>query len=85
MSTRRDVKIIEDENSIIGAWEIICETCPLLPHLKALNQPPRPCIAGMQTNMQGAIPLNRCEFYGEDSIVGAGEGKAVLLCNHTDA
>jgi hypothetical protein len=80
--TKRTVKISNDQDSLLGAWEITCDTCPLLPHLNALNQPPRPCIAGISTNMQGAIPLNRCEFYQHDSVVGDGPGKAVLLCSH---
>lgn len=82
MSNELKVTVVEDANSCIGAWEIICEECPLLPHLQALNQKPRPCIKGFSTNMQGAIPTGQCEHYQKDSIEG-GES-LTLKCSHGD-
>lgn len=81
MKVQRTVSVVEDEESCIGAWEIICGTCPLLPHLEALNQKPRACIAGMSTNMQGAIRLNQCEFYQHDSLDGDRAKGLTIHCN----
>lgn len=72
--TRREVQV---EADLIG-FSITCPTCPLLPHLEALGQKPRSCVAGLITNVQGAVPLNSCEFYTKDSI--SSEKPATLEC-----
>jgi hypothetical protein len=73
------VKIKPDKESALGAWSIVCEACPLLPHLKALNMEPRPCVHGIQTNVQGAIPMGQCEFYVKDTLHDDG-GATTLEC-----
>jgi hypothetical protein len=49
-------------------WAMVCKECPLLPHLTALKEKPRDCQGGMMTNVQGAVPLGKCEYYVEDSF-----------------
>lgn len=76
----RVVSLLADKTSIVGAWEIICQECPLGPHLEALNMKPRACVAGIQTNMQGAVPLSQCEHYVKDSIKSEGKKSLTILC-----
>ena len=49
-------------------WHMICEECPLLPHLKALKKEARYCQGGIITNVQGPVPLTICEYYVKDSF-----------------
>lgn len=72
-SVQRIVSLRFDKESCVGAWEIICDDCPIKPHLDALGMKPKSCAAGIQTNMQGAIPLAQCEHYENDSIKSEGE------------
>ena len=74
----RDVVV---ETGEAGWFGIKCPTCPLLPHLNALSQSPRPCTAGIFTNMQGAVPLNSCEHYVKNSAEpGKGKKPATIKC-----
>lgn len=50
------------------------------PHLEALNMKPKACVAGIQTNVQGAVPLSQCEHYEKDSIKSEGKKKLTLQC-----
>ena len=70
---------VEKKDNPLGAWEIVCDTCPLRPHLEALNMKPKTCAAGIQTNCQGAVPLSQCEYYVKDSIESEGK-RLTLLC-----
>ena len=81
---QRLVSLSADRKSCIGEWAVNCDTCPLLPHLKALGQEPRACTAGMQTNIQGAIPLATCEYLVKDSITKL-KGKLYINCTHVEA
>jgi hypothetical protein len=83
VAVQRVVSLRADKGSCVGAWEITCEQCPLLPHLKALDMKAKPCVAGIQTNVQGAVPLSQCEHYEKDSIKS--EGKKVLTLKCTKA
>lgn len=81
-STRRTVRLSHEDGSIVGAWAITCDECPLKPHLEALGMKPQPCTAGIQTNMQGYVPLKDCKHYEKDSIKL--EGKTLTLtCRKT--
>lgn len=51
-----------------GVFRIECKSCPLIPALETLGEKPRPCIAGIVTNMQGPVPLDTCKHYSKDSI-----------------
>ena len=57
----RKVKMKVEKKSPIGAWEIFCPTCPMHPMQDALESKRSNCVAGMSTNMQGAIPLGNCK------------------------
>ena len=76
-SVQRIVSLRLDKESCLGEWEIICDNCPLKPHLAALGMKPKACAAGIQTNIQGAIPMAQCEHYEKDSIKS--EGKMLTL------
>lgn len=80
VAVQRVVSLRADKDSCVGAWEITCEQCPMLPHLKALNMKPKACVAGIQTNVQGAVPLSQCEHYEKDSIKSEGIKKLTLKC-----
>jgi hypothetical protein len=82
-SVRRIVKIQLDNTSCLGAWEVICDGCPLKPHLDALGMKPKACAAGIQTNIQGVLPLSKCEHYENDSINGDGD-KLTIVCRKRD-
>lgn len=60
-------RVFEIDMDKMGFWKIWCKGCPLLLHLKALNQESRMCVSGLSTKMQGAIPLQHCEYYVKDS------------------
>ena len=62
------------QDDTVGSWRITCASCPLKPHTDALGMPPTACISGIETNMQGHLPLKQCEFYKRDSLAGSGEG-----------
>lgn len=51
-----------------GIFSINCADCPLKPHLEALGMEPRPCVAGITTNVQGPVPIDTCEHYQQESI-----------------
>lgn len=80
--TTRIAALIADPDSCIGAWDVTAETCPLSPHLAALNMPPRSCIGGIQTNMQGAVVLGQCEHYIKDTFHENAVGCLILKCSH---
>ena len=83
-SLKRVVSLrVEKKDNPLDVWEIICDACPLRPHLKALDMKVEPCVAGIQTNVQGAVPLSHCEHYEKDSIKS--EGKKVLTLKCTKA
>lgn len=75
--TIRTVRFQADKKSVVGAWQVVCDECPLKPHLEALGMKPKACIAGIQTNAQGAVPLAQCEHYEKDSIKN--ENKVLTL------
>lgn len=79
---KRTVSLICDKkDNPLGAWELSCSTCPLLPHLVALKMKPVSCCAGIQTSIQGPVPLKTCDHYAKNSFVV--EGKAYLIeCTH---
>ena len=64
-----------------GIFEVTCETCPLLPHLNALGQKPRPCMAGIVTNVQGPVVLKKCEHLDDKGAETKG-GVLLLNCMH---
>lgn len=76
---RRTVKISKEKNPSLGAWSIICDSCPLLPHLKALDKEPEKCGYGITTNAQGPVVMGVCKHYQKDSIV-ADEKKLTVEC-----
>lgn len=80
VAVQRVVSLRADKDSFVGAWEIACEQCPMRPHLEALNMKPKACLAGIQTNVQGAVPLSQCEHYEKDSITS--EGVLTLKCTN---
>jgi hypothetical protein len=53
----------------IDAWALQSPECPLKEALDTLGQKPRSCIMGVVTNVQGAVPLTKCEFYGGDKTL----------------
>ncbi len=76
---KRSVKISQEKDSIIGAWSIMCATCPLLPHLKALDKPAIACGSGIRTKIQGPVVMATCEHYAEESI-DVTNGKVTIEC-----
>lgn len=58
-----NLKMIDEER---GFWKADCDECPLTEALKTLNQPPRSCVSGIITNMQGPVVVSKCEFYAGD-------------------
>lgn len=78
-------KTVKLERGEMGFWSIVCPDCPLAPHLKALELEARPCISGMSTNCQGAVPLASCKHYEKDSADFTGKGKKAkgsVQCNY---
>lgn len=85
VAVQRIVSVRLDKTNSLGAWEIICDDCPLKPHLEALGMKAKACSAGIQTNVQGAVPLAQCEHYEKDSIKSEGK-KLTLMCRkHANA
>lgn len=78
---KRNVEMVM-ENKEIGAWSIKCKDCPLLPHLKALKQKEKCCVAGLITNVQGPVPLARCEHFGGDDTLK--DDPLSLECKYTE-
>ena len=76
---QRKVEVSQDLKSIIGAWQVNSQDCPLLPHLKALGKQPQDCASGIETNVQGPVVLKTCEHYAKDSIWEDG-GILVINC-----
>jgi hypothetical protein len=80
-----EVKLKTNKDAI-GSWECNAIECPLIPHLKALNQKKRSCIAGISTNLQGPVPLSECEHLmktvGNDSVFEQ-DGKLHIRCKYT--
>lgn len=70
-----DAKLNIDKKGMIGGWDISCENCPLLPHLKALKQKPRTCVTG--------VPITTCEFMEKDSLKNQ-EKKLTLECKYDE-
>jgi hypothetical protein len=66
---------IQYEKSSIGAWRVICPTCPLRKHLDALGMPAKACASGITTEMQCPVVINTCEFYEPESISSGDDGK----------
>ncbi len=62
--------IIDNEKR--GFWHIASDDCPLRPHALALDQKPPQCLAGLVTNMQGAVVVHRCKHMHGDLDVGEG-------------
>jgi len=79
VAVQRVVSVRLDKTNSLGSWEIICDACPLKPHLEALGMKAKACSAGIQTNVQGAVPLAQCEHYEKDSIKSEGK-KLTLMC-----
>lgn len=73
----RLVRLDVDQGGLLGSWKLICDDCPLRPHLEALGMELRACSAGIQTNIQGAVPLKDCEHYVKDSV--AMDGKRITV------
>jgi hypothetical protein len=65
----------------LGVFSVDCAECPLIPHLKALDQPSKPCLSGMVTNMQGHMPIYTCKHYQKDSITNEPGQKLSVICN----
>ena len=85
MSAIRVVQFVPDKKSPVGAWEVTCAECPMIPHLVALEMPVKPCLSGIITNVQGPVPIGVCKHYAKDSIASDGKGKSkklTLTCNH---
>lgn len=61
-----------------GIFSIDCETCPLIPAFKALDQKPKPCMSGIATKAQGPVPIHICKHYVKDSIA-TGENKTLNI------
>lgn len=76
---KRTVKVSKEKKSPLGAWSIVCDSCPLLPHLKALGKNPERCGFGITTNMQGPVVMGTCKHYQKDSIVADGK-KLTVEC-----
>lgn len=64
MTTRKVVPVV-DQNSAIGAWHLISDTCPMHVHQDAIGAKHEHCMAGISTNMQGDIPLGKCKHAGK--------------------
>ena len=71
---KRHVKYTADKDSILGAWEIKCDKCPLNLHTDALGQNRKCCTSGIQTNVQGHVVLSTCEHMKKDSMNSEGDG-----------
>lgn len=70
--------VVDDKE--MGFWHFESKNCPLLPHLKALGEKPRPCVSGLATNVQGAVPIGSCDHkHGEIEEVNS---KLVVHCAH---
>lgn len=78
---KRAVQFKEEEIT----FAITCDKCPLKPHLEALGQPPRACVSGIMTNMQGPVPVASCEHYKKDSISNDADKSLMLECGKEDA
>ena len=61
-------------------FEVSCTTCPLLEHYNALQQKPIGCVAGIQTNMQGAVITKSCKHYRPDSAKISPAGTVTIAC-----
>lgn len=60
-------------------FSVTCVDCPLAPHAIALEQKPPVCVAGVITNMQGAVPVNSCKHMKKNGLVSEGHGKKAQL------
>ena len=74
--TVREADITEDGIT----FEVSCTTCPLLEHYNALQQKPIGCVAGIQTNMQGAVITKSCKHYRADSAKISPAGTVTIAC-----
>lgn len=77
--TTRVVSLQADSDSAVGAWQLLCDQCPLKAHLRALGMKARPCAAGIQTKLQGYVPLKTCDHYVKDSLQST-DKQLSLLC-----
>lgn len=55
------IKPVVDNDSPLGSWGLIAEGCPMHVHQDAIGAKREECMNGIQTNMQGAIPLGSCK------------------------
>lgn len=63
--TIRKLEPVVDENSPLGSWGLVADTCPMHPHQDIIGAKHEECMKGIQTNMQGAIPLSTCKHAGK--------------------
>ena len=64
---KREVELNVDREPPNG-WDASSPDCPKLPHTEALKQRKPLCLAGVFTNMQGAVPIYVCEHYKAESF-----------------
>lgn len=60
-SMRRILPVVE-KGSPLGAWGMESPTCPMHKHQDAIGAKREECVKGIQTNMQGPIPISQCKY-----------------------
>ena len=76
--TTREADITEDGIT----FDIRVKDCPLINHCIALDLKPVECVAGIQTNMQGAVITKSCKHYRADSAKISPAGTVTICCGH---
>lgn len=61
--TTRKIEFVKEHSSVTGAWQVLCDACPVIPHLDALGMKRRACMAGITTTEKGCVSMDHCEHY----------------------
>lgn len=71
---KRRLLEIQSDGGTVDAWHFDCPTCPKWSHQDALKVAREQCVAGIITNVQGAVPLKWCDLANKNTNFDTPDG-----------